>query len=164
MSEVEVNQWDESSQFLFCKDKFTDPIPRDGALLEGLMFAIGWHKCSTKNKQSGIYGSLGRIEDAKDEWWNQGPNLSLVGCILGESLQYAGDQLFQMMQTCYNSLGVPFFNQVSYEANISTNQGAFEFASTLTFTMNGFKKFPHVDKDEFLFALGWWFQAYKRTC
>ncbi|MBW0526781.1 hypothetical protein O181_066496 [Austropuccinia psidii MF-1] len=43
------------------------------------------------------------------------------------------------------------------------NQGAFEFASALTFTMNGFKNAPHVDKDASLYALGWWFQADKRT-
>ncbi|MBW0492851.1 hypothetical protein O181_032566 [Austropuccinia psidii MF-1] len=98
------------------------------------MFAIGWRKCSTKNEKFGLYGSLGKIENAKDEWGNRGANLSLVGCIL-----------------------------VNYEANISTNQGAFEFASALTFTMNGFKNSPHLDKDAFLYALQWWFQADKRT-
>ncbi|MBW0568684.1 hypothetical protein O181_108399 [Austropuccinia psidii MF-1] len=36
-----------------------------------------------KNEQLGLYGSLGKIENAKDEWWNEGANLSLVGCILG---------------------------------------------------------------------------------
>ncbi|MBW0589499.1 hypothetical protein O181_129214, partial [Austropuccinia psidii MF-1] len=51
MSEVEVNQWDELSQFLFCEKRFTDPIATNGALLEGFMFAIGWRKCSTKNEQ-----------------------------------------------------------------------------------------------------------------
>ncbi|MBW0536033.1 hypothetical protein O181_075748 [Austropuccinia psidii MF-1] len=86
MSEVEVNQWDELSQLLFCERKFTDLIATNGALLEGFMFAIGWRKCSTKNEQFGLYGSLGKIESAKDEWWNQGANLSLVGCILGQSL------------------------------------------------------------------------------
>ncbi|MBW0494227.1 hypothetical protein O181_033942 [Austropuccinia psidii MF-1] len=49
MSEVEVNQWDELSKFLFCERKFTNPIAKNWALLEGFMFAIGWHKCSTKN-------------------------------------------------------------------------------------------------------------------
>ncbi|MBW0562161.1 hypothetical protein O181_101876 [Austropuccinia psidii MF-1] len=92
-----------------------------------------------KNEQFGLYESLGKIENAKDEWWNRGANLSLVGCILGQSLRYVGDKLFQKIQTCYKSLGVPSFDQVSYEANISANQGAFEFASALTFTMNGFK-------------------------
>ncbi|MBW0485680.1 hypothetical protein O181_025395 [Austropuccinia psidii MF-1] len=82
MSEVEVNHWDKLSQFLFCKRKFTDPI----ALLEVFMSAIGWPKCSTKNEQLGIYGSLGRIKDTKDEWQNQGTNLSLVCFILGQSL------------------------------------------------------------------------------
>ncbi|MBW0591160.1 hypothetical protein O181_130875 [Austropuccinia psidii MF-1] len=43
------------------------------------------------------------------------------------------------------------------------NQGAFKFASALTFTMNGFKNAPHVDKDASLYASGWWFQADKRT-
>ncbi|MBW0492144.1 hypothetical protein O181_031859 [Austropuccinia psidii MF-1] len=114
-----------------------------------------------KNKQSGIYQSLGRIEDAKDDWWNQVANLSLVGFILGQSLHYVGDKLFQRMQTCYKSLGVPSSDQVNYEANISANRGAFEFASTLTFTMNRLKNFPHVDKDGFLYASGWWLQADK---
>ncbi|MBW0570533.1 hypothetical protein O181_110248 [Austropuccinia psidii MF-1] len=49
MSEVKVNQWDELSQLLFCKKRFTDPTATTGALLEGFMFAIGWRKCSTKN-------------------------------------------------------------------------------------------------------------------
>ncbi|MBW0483335.1 hypothetical protein O181_023050 [Austropuccinia psidii MF-1] len=118
MSEVEVNQWDELSQFLFCERKFTNPIATNGALLEGFMFAIGWRKCSTKNEQFGLYGSLGKNENAKDEWWNQGENLNSVGCIL-----------------------------VNYKANISPNQGAFKFASALTFTMNRFKNSPHLDKD-----------------
>ncbi|MBW0547108.1 hypothetical protein O181_086823 [Austropuccinia psidii MF-1] len=86
MSEVEVNQWDELSQFLFCERKFTDPIAKNGALLEEFMLAIRWRKCSTKNEQFGLYGSLGKIENAKDEWRNQGENLSLVGFILGQSL------------------------------------------------------------------------------
>ncbi|MBW0470184.1 hypothetical protein O181_009899 [Austropuccinia psidii MF-1] len=107
MSEVEVNQWDELSKFLFRERKFTDPIATNGELLEGFMFAIGWHKCSTKNEQFGIYRSLGRIEDIKYEWRNQGTNLRLVGCILGQSLGYVGDKLFQKIQTCYKSLGVP---------------------------------------------------------
>ncbi|MBW0503359.1 hypothetical protein O181_043074 [Austropuccinia psidii MF-1] len=78
MSEVEVNQWDELSQFSFCKIKVTGPIATNGELLEGFMFAIGWRKCSTKNEQFGPYGSLRKIENAKDELRNQGSNLSLV--------------------------------------------------------------------------------------
>ncbi|MBW0569633.1 hypothetical protein O181_109348 [Austropuccinia psidii MF-1] len=50
MSEVEVNQWDELSQFLFRERKFTNPIATNGALLEGFMFAIGWRKGSTNNE------------------------------------------------------------------------------------------------------------------
>ncbi|MBW0489590.1 hypothetical protein O181_029305 [Austropuccinia psidii MF-1] len=134
MSEVKANQWDELSQFLFCKRKFTNPIATNGALLEGFMFEIGWRKCITKNKQFGLYGSLGKIENTKDEWWNQGANLSSVGCII-----------------------------VNYEAKISTNQGDFKFASALPFTMNRIKNLPHVYKDASLYASGWWFQADKRT-
>ncbi|MBW0545627.1 hypothetical protein O181_085342 [Austropuccinia psidii MF-1] len=163
MSEVKVNQWDELSQFLFRKRIFTNPIATNEAVLEEFMFAIGWCKFSTKNEKFGLYGSLGKIENTKDEWWNQGANLSSVGCVLGQSLQYVGDNLFQKIQNCYKSLGVPSFDQVSYEADIPTNQGAFEFASSLTFTMNGFKNEPHVDKDASLYASGWWFQADKRT-
>ncbi|MBW0570059.1 hypothetical protein O181_109774 [Austropuccinia psidii MF-1] len=29
--------------------------------------------------------------------------------------------------------------------------------------MNGFQNSPHLDKDASLYALGWWFQAHKRT-
>ncbi|MBW0559474.1 hypothetical protein O181_099189 [Austropuccinia psidii MF-1] len=134
MTEVEVNQWDELSQFLFLKKRFTNPIATNGELLEGFMLAIGWHKCSTKNEQFGLYGSVGKIENTKDEWQNQAANLSSVGCIL-----------------------------VNYEGNITPNQGACEFASALTFTMNGFKNSPHLDKDASLYALGWWLQADKRT-
>ncbi|MBW0549487.1 hypothetical protein O181_089202 [Austropuccinia psidii MF-1] len=78
MSEVEVNQWDELSQSLFRKRRFTDPIATNGALLEGFMFAIGWRKCSTKNEQFGLYGSHRKIENTKYEWRNQGANLSSV--------------------------------------------------------------------------------------
>ncbi|MBW0484384.1 hypothetical protein O181_024099 [Austropuccinia psidii MF-1] len=133
MSEVKVNQWDELSQFLFCKRRVTNPIATNGALLEGFLFAIGWRKCSTKNEQ------------------------------FGDSLQYFGDSSFQKIQNRYKSLGIPSFDKVDYEANIPANQGAFEFASALTFTMNGFRNAPHVDKDASLHALGWWFQADKRT-
>ncbi|MBW0501944.1 hypothetical protein O181_041659 [Austropuccinia psidii MF-1] len=163
MSEVEVNQWDELSQFLFHKRKFTNAIATNGALLAEFMFVIGWHKCSTKNKQFGLCGSLGNIEDTKDEWSNQSANLSLVGCILGQSIQYVGDKIFQKIPTCYKSLGVLSFDQINYEANISPIQGHFKFASALTLTMNGFKNSPHIDKDASLYALGWWFQADKRT-
>ncbi|MBW0567521.1 hypothetical protein O181_107236, partial [Austropuccinia psidii MF-1] len=134
MSEAEVNQWDELSRFLFCEKRFTNLIAKNGTLLEGFMFAIGCCKCSTKNEQFGLYGSVGKIENTKDEWQKQGANLSSVCCIL-----------------------------VNYEGNITTNQGACEFASALTFTMNGFKNSPHLDKDESLYALGWWFQADKWT-
>ncbi|MBW0569180.1 hypothetical protein O181_108895 [Austropuccinia psidii MF-1] len=79
MSEVKVNQWDESSKSLFRKKRFTNPIATNGALLEGFIFAIGWRKCSTKNDKFGLYGSVGKIENAKDEWRNQGANLSSVG-------------------------------------------------------------------------------------
>ncbi|MBW0516344.1 hypothetical protein O181_056059 [Austropuccinia psidii MF-1] len=127
------------------------------------MFSIGWHKCSTKNEQFGLYESLGKIENTKYEWRNQGANLTLVGCILGQYLRYVGNKLFQNIQTCYKSLEAPSFDQVNYEANISTNQGAFEFASPLTFTINGFKNSPHLDNDASSYALGWWFQADKRT-
>ncbi|MBW0556970.1 hypothetical protein O181_096685 [Austropuccinia psidii MF-1] len=136
MSEVEVNQWDEISQLLFCGRKFTAPITTNGELLEGFMIVIGWCKCSMKNEKFGLYGSIGKIENTKDELRNQGANLSSVGCILGQSLQYVGDKLFQKIQTCYKSLGVPSFDQVNYEADISANQGAFKFASALILTMN----------------------------
>ncbi|MBW0555180.1 hypothetical protein O181_094895 [Austropuccinia psidii MF-1] len=86
MSEVEVNKWDELLQFSFCEGKFTDPIAANGALLEGFMFTIGWCKCSMKNEQFGLCGSLGKIENAKDEWQKGGANLGLVGCILRQSL------------------------------------------------------------------------------
>ncbi|MBW0484279.1 hypothetical protein O181_023994 [Austropuccinia psidii MF-1] len=134
MSEVEVNQWDELSQLVSREIKFTNPIAKNGELLEGFMFAVWLHKCSTKNEQFGLYGSLGKIENTKDEWQNQGENVTSVCCIL-----------------------------VNYEANISANQGAFEFASALTFTMNRFKNSPHLDKDALLYASGWWFQADKQT-
>ncbi|MBW0552283.1 hypothetical protein O181_091998 [Austropuccinia psidii MF-1] len=117
----------------------------------------------TKNEQFGLYGSVGKIENTKDEWQNQGANLSSVVCILGQSLQYVGDGLFQKIQNCYKSLGVPSFDQVNCEANIPANQGAFKFASALTYTMNVFKNSPHLDSDSSLYALGWWFQADKRT-
>ncbi|MBW0583204.1 hypothetical protein O181_122919 [Austropuccinia psidii MF-1] len=133
MSEVEVNQWDELSQFLFCEKRFTDPIATHRALLEGFMFAIGWCKCSTKNEQS------------------------------GKSLRYVGDNSFKKIQNCYNSLGVLSFDQVNYEGDIPANKGACKFASTLPFTMNGFKNSPHLDKDASLYASGWWFQADKQT-
>ncbi|MBW0465130.1 hypothetical protein O181_004845 [Austropuccinia psidii MF-1] len=162
MSEVEVSQWDEFSQFLFLKRKFTNTIATNGALLEVFVFAIGWRKCSTKNKQFGLFGSFGEIENTKDEWQNQGANLSLVGCILGQSLHYVRDRLFQKIQACYKSLGVPSFDQVNYEANISANQWPFKFASTLTFRINGFKNLPHLDKDALLYASGWWFKADKQ--
>ncbi|MBW0515907.1 hypothetical protein O181_055622 [Austropuccinia psidii MF-1] len=86
MSEVEVNQWHELSQFVSRERRFTNPIATNGALLEGFMFAIGWFKFSTKNEQIGLYGILGKMENARDEWRNQGANLSLVGRILGQSL------------------------------------------------------------------------------
>ncbi|MBW0489104.1 hypothetical protein O181_028819 [Austropuccinia psidii MF-1] len=86
MIEVQVNQWDELSQFSFEERKLPDLIATNGALLEGFMFAIGWQNCSTNNKQFVIYGSLRRIEDTKDEWWNQGATLSSVGFFLGQSL------------------------------------------------------------------------------
>ncbi|MBW0562386.1 hypothetical protein O181_102101 [Austropuccinia psidii MF-1] len=101
MSEVEVNKWDELSKFLFCERKFTNLIAKNGALLEGFMFAIGWRKCSTKNEQFGLYEGLRKIENANDEWRNQGANLRLVGCMLVQSLQYFGNKLFQKIQTCY---------------------------------------------------------------
>ncbi|MBW0534476.1 hypothetical protein O181_074191 [Austropuccinia psidii MF-1] len=63
------------------------------------------------------------------------------------------------MQTGYKSLGVPSFDQINYETEISTNQGGFEFASTLTFTLNGFKHSLYAVKD----ALVWCFQADKQT-
>ncbi|MBW0488491.1 hypothetical protein O181_028206 [Austropuccinia psidii MF-1] len=118
------------------------------------MFAIGWRINSTKNDQFGLYGSLRKIENSKDEWWKQGANLSLVGCILGQSLKYVGDKLFQKIQTSSKSFGVLSFDQFSYEANLSANQGAFEFASALTFTMNRFKNSPHLDEDSSLYDLG----------
>ncbi|MBW0567105.1 hypothetical protein O181_106820, partial [Austropuccinia psidii MF-1] len=130
---------------------------------EGLMFVIGWCKCSMKNEKFGLYVSLGKIENTSDEWQNQGSNLSSVGFILGQSLQYVGDNLFEKIQNCYKSLGVLSFAQVKYEAKIPANQGVFEFASALTFTINGFKNTPQVDEDALLYALGWWFQADKRT-
>ncbi|MBW0460906.1 hypothetical protein O181_000621 [Austropuccinia psidii MF-1] len=86
MSEVKVNQGDELSQFLFHKRKFTNPISTNGALLEGFIFEIGWRKCRTTHKQFGLYGSIGKIENSKDEWPNRGENHSLVGFILGQSL------------------------------------------------------------------------------
>ncbi|MBW0479069.1 hypothetical protein O181_018784 [Austropuccinia psidii MF-1] len=106
---------------------------------------------------------LEKLKNTKDEWRDQGANLASVGCILGQSLQYVWDKLFQKIQTCYKSLGVPSFDQVNYEANISANQGDFEFSSALTFTMNGFKNPTHIDEDALLYTLGWWFQADKRT-
>ncbi|MBW0542307.1 hypothetical protein O181_082022 [Austropuccinia psidii MF-1] len=163
MSEVEVNQWDELLQFLFREKRFTYPIARNGALMEGFIFAIGWCKCSTKNEQFCLYGSVGKIENSKDEWRNQGANLSLVGYILGQSLQYVGDNLLQKIQNFYNSLGVPSFDQFNYEGNIPANHSACKFASELTFTMNGFKNSHHLDKDALLYASGLWFQADKRT-
>ncbi|MBW0476607.1 hypothetical protein O181_016322 [Austropuccinia psidii MF-1] len=163
MSQFEVNQWDELSQFLFFKRKFTDPIATNGALLEEFMLVIGWRKCSMKNKQFGLYGSLEKIQNTKDEWRHQDANLSSVGFILAQSLQYVGDKSFQKIQTCYKSLGVLSFDKVNYEANIFANQGYFGFASALTFTMNGLKNLPHVDKDPTLYALGWWLQADKQT-
>ncbi|MBW0487169.1 hypothetical protein O181_026884 [Austropuccinia psidii MF-1] len=101
MSEVEVNQWDELSQFLFRERRFNNLIATNGALLQGFMFAIGWRKFSTDNEQFGLYGSLGKIENTKDEWRNRGANLTWVGQILGQSLRYVGDNLFQKIQNCY---------------------------------------------------------------
>ncbi|MBW0566043.1 hypothetical protein O181_105758 [Austropuccinia psidii MF-1] len=108
---------------------------------------------------------LGKLKTQKMNGGNEGKILAWLAafCILVQSLQYVGDKLFQKIQTCYKSLGPLSFDQVNYEADISANQGAFKFASALTSTMNGFKNSPHLDKDSSLYALGWWFQADKRT-
>ncbi|MBW0557907.1 hypothetical protein O181_097622 [Austropuccinia psidii MF-1] len=116
ISEVEVNQWDEFSQFLFSKKRFTNWIATNGALLEGFIFAIGWCKCSTKNEQFGLYGSVGKIENATDEWRNRGANLSLVGCILGESLKYVADNLFQKIQNRTTHWGLRFLIKSTMKA------------------------------------------------
>ncbi|MBW0557653.1 hypothetical protein O181_097368 [Austropuccinia psidii MF-1] len=123
MSEVKVNQWDELSQLLFNKRKFTNPIATNGALLKEVMFGIGRRKCSMKNKKFCLYGSLRKIGNAKDEWLNQGGNVSLMGCMLDQSLRYVEDKLFQKIQTCYKQLGLLSFDQVNYKANTSANQG-----------------------------------------
>ncbi|MBW0473306.1 hypothetical protein O181_013021 [Austropuccinia psidii MF-1] len=107
MSEVKVNQWDELSQFFFCKS-FTNPIATNGALLEGSMFAIGWRKFSTKNEQFGLYGSLGKIENAKDEWRNQGANISVVSnnatnCLCQGRLPMLHMQIIMLVQAPNNS-------------------------------------------------------------
>ncbi|MBW0566153.1 hypothetical protein O181_105868 [Austropuccinia psidii MF-1] len=73
MSEVEFNEWDELSQFLFREKRFTNPIATNGALLEGFMFAIGWRKGSRKNAQFGLYGSVGKMNGGTKvpilAWW-----------------------------------------------------------------------------------------------
>ncbi|MBW0540045.1 hypothetical protein O181_079760 [Austropuccinia psidii MF-1] len=154
MSEAEFNPWDELSQLVYQERNSTYQTSTNGELLRGFMLAIEWNKCSTKNQQFGIYGSIGKIEDAEEEWQKQGENIILVGFILGQSLQYVGDKLLQKIQTCYKSLGVPSFDQVNYEVENPTNHGEFEFASALTLTMNSFKNSPHVEKDALFYALG----------
>ncbi|MBW0560122.1 hypothetical protein O181_099837 [Austropuccinia psidii MF-1] len=154
MSEVKVNQWDELSQFSFVKENLQTQLQQMGNYWRDLCLQLGGTNAAQRMTQFGIRGSLGRIEDAKDEWQNQVANPSSMGCILGQSLQYVGDELFQKIQNCYKSLGVLSFDQVNYEANISTKRGEFEFPSALTFTMNRFKNLPHVDKGSFLYSLG----------
>ncbi|MBW0563134.1 hypothetical protein O181_102849 [Austropuccinia psidii MF-1] len=46
---------------------------------------------------------------------------------------------------------------------MSAVEGSFKFASAPTFTINGFKNSPHLDKDSLLYSLGCWFQADKWT-
>ncbi|MBW0558844.1 hypothetical protein O181_098559 [Austropuccinia psidii MF-1] len=99
-----------------------------------LCWQLGGANEAQRIKKFVLYGSLGKIENTKDEWRNQGANLSSVGRIL-----------------------------VNCEADIPENQGAFKFASTLAFTMNGFKNSPHLEKDALLYSSGWWFKADKRT-
>ncbi|MBW0503339.1 hypothetical protein O181_043054 [Austropuccinia psidii MF-1] len=108
MSEVKVNQRDELSQFLFCERRCTNPIATNGALLEGFMFPIGWHKFSMKNEQFCLYGSLGKIENTKDEWQDQGANLSLVSnnsnnCLHQGRLQTLHTQIIPLLQAPDNS-------------------------------------------------------------
>ncbi|MBW0538770.1 hypothetical protein O181_078485 [Austropuccinia psidii MF-1] len=147
MAEVEVNQLDKLSHVFFCKRNFTDTIPTNGALIKVAMLYSGWHKFSMKNAQFDIYRSLGKIVDTKEEWQNEGENMSSVGCISGQSLLYFGDKFFKKIQTHKNSLGVLSFDQINYDFNISTNQGEFKFALALNFTMNRFKYSPNVEKD-----------------
>ncbi|MBW0562664.1 hypothetical protein O181_102379 [Austropuccinia psidii MF-1] len=138
MGKVKVNPWDELSQFFFRKKRFTNPIATNGELLEVFMFAIEWRKCSTKNEKFVCMEVLGKLKTQK---MNGGTKVPILA----------------------RSLGVPSFDQVNYEGDIPANQGACEFASALTFTMNGFKNSPHLDKDALQYASGWWFQADKRT-
>ncbi|MBW0564931.1 hypothetical protein O181_104646 [Austropuccinia psidii MF-1] len=117
MSEVKVNQWDELSQFLFCKKRFTDTIAINRALMEVFMFAIGWRKCSTNNEQFGLYGSVRKIENTKDEWQKQGSN-PILAANASQANHYActSSQKFKKLSTAVQapeaSHRIPYIVQV----------------------------------------------------
>ncbi|MBW0581827.1 hypothetical protein O181_121542 [Austropuccinia psidii MF-1] len=126
MSEVKVNQWDELSQFLYCKTRFTYPIATNGALLEGFIFAIGWRKCSTKNEQFGLYGNVGKIENAKDEWQNQGANVPTMQKV---PYAYAGCRRFTRQSLClcrFPTAHTPILTPVQAPNNSHANPYACE--------------------------------------
>ncbi|MBW0552200.1 hypothetical protein O181_091915 [Austropuccinia psidii MF-1] len=81
MSEVEVNQWDELSQFLFHGRKFSEPIAMNGALLEGFRFVIGWHKCRQRMSNLVFMEVLGKLKTQKMNGRTKGQILAWLAAL-----------------------------------------------------------------------------------
>ncbi|MBW0472848.1 hypothetical protein O181_012563 [Austropuccinia psidii MF-1] len=107
-----------------------------------------------KNEQFGLYGSVGKIENTKDEWKDQGANLSSVGRILGKSLclsmiltlQTQNLAMGQHPDSAKNSLcllRLPTLVQVPSNSSNSFHRGSLLTTPALPYASVGCQHFTH---------------------
>ncbi|MBW0478309.1 hypothetical protein O181_018024 [Austropuccinia psidii MF-1] len=77
MSEVEVNQWDELSQFLFCERKFTDPIQTNGNYWRDLCLQLGGANAAQRMNNLVFMEVLGKLKIQK---MNGGTKGQILAC------------------------------------------------------------------------------------
>ncbi|MBW0536990.1 hypothetical protein O181_076705 [Austropuccinia psidii MF-1] len=75
MSEVEVNQWDQLSQFLFSERKFTNPIATNGNYWRDLCLLYGGTNLAQRTNNLGFIEPLG---ESKTQKMNGGMGTPLV--------------------------------------------------------------------------------------
>ena len=87
MSELDFNNLNKLSQFLFNQCCFLTKITINKTIKSGEMWAIGWRKSMTKGELYGLYGTTKNIQNHQAAWDDQKQDLDEAGKILANGFK-----------------------------------------------------------------------------
>ncbi|PLW46908.1 hypothetical protein PCASD_08121 [Puccinia coronata f. sp. avenae] len=147
MSPAELTGWEKIVFHLLKRCEHVNPVKKNGAQTDGMMWADGWRKRSDLDQSVGRFCLVGKMKNAmKRAQYNpisEAAGIQEASDFISLQLQKFAPGVFESCRQLLIDSRFPSMAHMEYPSPYTEN----DFTSFLTFTMHNFYNKPHMDSD-----------------